>query len=134
MEANEERVVQHIARIDLTKYRAVSADVTTDRLVLTENQRKHIIDRRGAAFFEAFFPYFQEIAENPDYIFCDRRHENTAIASKTLELNGRHVNLVIRLAVASDDGKENSIITAIAENDKRYAQRLRNNEPLYKRA
>ena len=133
MDTKAENTVQYIARIDLTKYRAVSADVATDRLVLTENQRKHIIDRRGEAFFKAFFPYFQEIAENPDYIFCDRKRENTAIASKTLEMNGQHVNLVIRLAVASDEGKENSIITAIAENDKRYAQRLRNNMPLYKR-
>ena len=37
------------------------------------------------------------------------------------------------VSVTADEGKENSIITAIAENDKRYAQRLRNNKPLYKR-
>ena len=77
---------------------------------------------------------FREIAENPDYIFRDDRHPNTAVACKTLNIDGAHVHLVIRLAVAEDDeGYENSVITALIENDKRYAQRLRNKIPLYKR-
>ena len=56
------------------------------------------------------------------------------MVAKTLEMDGTNIHLVIRLAVETDEeGMENSIITAIVENEKRYNQRLRNNTPLYKR-
>lgn len=123
-----------IGKIDIEKYRVISNAIRTDTLVLTDKQRQHIISRRGQAFFDRCSPYFQEIAEDPDYIFADTAHENTAIASKTLRINGETVNLVIRLAVETDEeGLLNSIITAIAEGEKRYQQRLRNNFPLYKK-
>lgn len=94
---------------------------------------EHIIQRRGQDFFDKYKEFFKEIAENPDYIFRDKAHPNTAIACKTISLEGKNVHLVIRLAVEGDDpGRENSIITALVENDKRYAQRIRNNQPLYK--
>lgn len=127
--------VQHIADIDISKYAAITnGEIRSATVVLTDNQRLHIMNRRGEKFFEEYFPYFKEIAEEPDYVFKDMNHPNTAIASKTFTVNGKNVNLVIRLAVEDDDPTlENSIITAIVENDKRYAQRLRNNTPLYKR-
>lgn len=94
----------------------------------------HIIERRGQAFYDRYSPYFREIAESPDYIFADKKHANTALVAKTLEMDGTNIHLVIRLAVETDEeGMENSIITAIVENEKRYNQRLRNNTPLYKR-
>ena len=116
--------VQYITKIDVNKYAAaVEGMIRYPALVLTDNQMEHIINRRG-----------QKFAEDPDYIFKDKSHPNTAIASKSLPIDGKNVNLVIRLAVETDDPSiENSIITAILENDKRYAQRLRNNVPLYKR-
>jgi len=40
---------------------------------------------------------------------------------------------VKQLFEVEDPSLENSIITAILESDKRYAQRLRNNIPLYKK-
>lgn len=41
--------------------------------------------------------------------------------------------MVLRLAVEGENQEyKNSIITAIKENDKRFLQRLRNNEPVYK--
>lgn len=125
--------METIAIIQIEKYEKVAAGIRSTRVVLTPKQRQHIIERRGQAFFDSYSVYFQEIAENPDYVFKDRAHANTAIASKTITVEGKHVNLVIRLAVQGEDGKENSIITAIVESDRRYAQRIRNNEALYKR-
>jgi hypothetical protein len=122
-------------KIDKKKYAPVAnGTIRSDTLVLTDRQKQHIVDRRGQKFFDTFSPHFKEIAEDPDYIFPDKTHPNTALASKTLSVNGKHTNLVIRLAVEGDASNlENSVITAIIENDKRYAQRLRNNVPLYKR-
>lgn len=126
--------MQKIAEIDVAKYSAVSPNIRSGTLVLTENQIEHIIKRRGHAFYDKYSSYFCEIATDPDYIFSDDKHPNTAIACKTLSVDGENVHLVIRLAVETDDSElENSIITALYENNKRYAQRLRNNIPLYKR-
>ena len=126
--------VQKVAEIDTKKYAAIAQNIRSGAVVLTDNQREHIVKRRGQAFFDKYHEYFGRIAEEPDYIFLDKAHPNTAIACKTLEVDGAHVHLVIRLAVEGDDPLlENSIITVLKENDKRYAQRLRNNIPLYKR-
>lgn len=127
--------VQAIGKIDISKYKGTtSGEIRSETLVLTDNQREHIIKRRGQEFFEKYSKHFQEIAEEPDYIFKDKKIENTAIASKTILDGDANINLVIRLALASDEaGLENSIITAIVEGNKRYRQRLRNNFPLYKK-
>ena len=126
--------MQKIADIDISKYSAVSPNIRSSTLILTDNQIEHIIKRRGQAFYDTYSGYFREIAEDPDYIFPDDKHSNTAVACKTLTVDGKNIHLVIRLAVEADDPEmENSIITALYENNKRYAQRLRNNIPLYKK-
>lgn len=126
--------MQKIADIDIEKYSVVSPNIRSSTVVLTENQIEHIIKRRGQDFYDKYNAYFQEIAEDPDYIFSDSNHPNTAIACKTLQIDGANIHLIIRLAVEGDDAAlENSIITALQENPKRYAQRLRNKIPLYKR-
>ena len=126
--------VQKIADIDISKYSVIAPNIRSSTLVLTENQREHIVKRRGQEFFDKYEKYFGSIAEDPDYIFRDKAHPNTAIACKTLEIDGTNVHLVIRLAVQDDPADlENSVITVLVENKKRYAQRLRNNIPLYKK-
>ena len=124
-----------IGKIDKEKYKDIAnEEIRSETLVLTNNQKDHIIKRRGQEFFDKYNEYFQEIAKDPDYIFRDKTSENTAIASKTILDDGANIHLVIKLAIVSDkDGVENSIITAIIEGDKRYRQRLRNNLPLYKK-
>lgn len=127
--------MQTIGKIDINKYQnAVSGDIRSEALVLTDNQKEHIIKRRGQEFFEKYSRYFADIAKDPDYIFKDDAHENTALASKTINEEGKNIHLVIRIAVVGDEeGLENSVITAILEGDKRYKQRLRNKSPLYKK-
>lgn len=126
--------VRKIADIDLDKYSVIAPDIRSSTLVLTDNQKEHIIKRRGQEFYDKYEAYFGSIAEDPDYIFPDKARPNTAIACKSLEIDGTNVHLVIRLAVQADkEGLENSVITVLVENQKRYAQRLRNNIPLYKK-
>ena len=127
--------MQLIGTIDIEKYcGAANGTIRSDVLVLTENQKEHIIKRRGAEFYEKYRQYFSDIAKDPDYIFADESHTNTAIASKTIASGGKNIHLVIKLALVEDEsGIENSIITAIVEGEKRYQQRLRNKIPLYKK-
>lgn len=100
---------------------------------MTDNQREHIIERRGQQFFDEYFPLFADVISDPDYIFKDK-NENTVLAAKTISNNGTSVNIVLRLAVEGENHNyKNSIITAVKEGDKRFAQRLRNNTPIYKK-
>lgn len=125
--------VHSIGVIDIEKYKAVSEKkIITDEVVITDNRIKHIIERRGQEFYDEYCEYFPDIIANPDYIFKDEK-ENTAIATKSFTHKGSSVNIVLRLAVEGDNPEyKNSIITAIKENDKRFAQRLRNNKLVYR--
>ncbi len=122
-----------VGRIDIEKYRCITDNITTDEVIITSERIAHIQLRRGDEFLEKYEQYFSLILAEPDYIFADDR-PNTAIVCKVFGEGEEAINLILRLAVKEDDrGYKNSILTAIRENKKRFAQRLRNNIPLYKR-
>ena len=123
-----------IAKLDVQRYSCVAEHIRSSDVILTEKQKEHIIERRGKEFYDKYSPYFKEIIENPDYIFKDKKFENTAIASKTISLNSKKISVVVRIAVEGDEPwRKSSVITVMCENEKRYRQRVRNNIVLYKR-
>lgn len=123
-----------IAKLDVQRYSCVAEHIRSSYVILTEKQKEHIIERRGKEFYNKYSPYFKEIIENPDYIFKDKKFENTAIASKTISLNSKNISIVVRIAVEGDEPwRKSSVITVMCENAKRYRQRVRNNIILYKR-
>lgn len=127
--------MQIIGKIDISKYQLVTSDlILTDEVVLTIGQKEHIIERRGQEFYDEFSPLFGDIIADPDYIFKDKNNKNTALAAKSFSDNGIFVNIVVRLVIEGDNPDyKHSIITAVKENPKRFAQRLRNNVPIYKK-
>lgn len=123
-----------IAKLDVQRYSCVAEHIRSSDVILTEKQKEHIIERRGKEFYDKYSPYFKEIIENPDYIFKDKKFENTAIASKTISLNSKNISVVVRIAVEGDEPwRKSSVITVMCENEKRYKQRVRNDIILYKR-
>ncbi len=123
--------VRTVGHIDIEKYRCIARDITTDEVIITSERVQHIKDRRGDGFLEKYERYFSDVVSEPDYIFADER-PNTAIACKTIGEGKESLNLVLRIVVKSDNPEyKNSILTAIRENEKRFAQRLRNNVPVY---
>lgn len=114
------------------KYKCITNDIVTDEVIITDERIQHIIDRRGKEFYEKYGDKFINILQEPDFIFKDK--ENTALVCKELKINNKYVNLVLRLVVSTDNPEyKNSIITAVGESMKRFEQRLRNNEFLYKK-
>ena len=125
--------VRHIARVDIKKFEGISKNILTDEVILTDERAKHIEERRGADFLEKYERYFPSVLTEPDYIFKDDRI-NTAIVCKIINEDDGAVNLILRLAVEGDNPSyKNSILTAIRENNRRFEQRLRNNNPVYKK-
>lgn len=121
-----------VGKIDREIYKCITEDIVTDEVVITNERIQHIIDRRGKEFYDRYGDKFINILQEPDFIFKDK--ENTALVCKEFEIDNKYVNLALRLVVSTDNPEyKNSIITAVGESTKRFRQRLRNNEPLYKK-
>lgn len=125
--------VHTVGKINREIYKCIAAEIMTDEVIITDERIGHIRERRGADFLEKYERYFPLILSDPDYIFPDDR-ANTAIVCKVIGEGDGAVNLILRLVVEGDDPSyKNSILTAIRENSQRFAQRLRNNAPVYKK-
>ena len=125
--------VQTVGHINLEIYRCIAEHIITDEVIITPERLDHIRARRGESFLEQYESYFPMILADPDYIFRDNR-PNTAIVCKVIGEGADAIHLVLRLVVEGENPAfQNSILTAIRENKKRFAQRLRNHEPLYKK-
>ena len=122
-----------VGKIDCELYRCIAPDIKTDEVIITEERIDHIRERRGNEFYERYRGLFEEIIQDPDYIFKDKR-ENTALVCKRILEDEKYVNIVLRIAIETDQSEyKNSIITAIGESEKRFQQRLRNHSALYKK-
>lgn len=133
--ANEEKVidVHTVGKIDKDIYKCITEKIRTDEVIITDERIGHIIERRGSEFYDKYHLIFGNILKDPDYIFKDK-HENSALVCKRIEEDKKYVNIVLRIAVETDNPEyKNSILTAIGEGERRFYQRLKNNEPLYKK-
>lgn len=125
--------VHTVGKIDREIYKCITADIRTDEVIITDERIEHIRERRGKEFYDKYRSLFGEILRQPDYIFKEKR-EHTALVCKRIVEDEKYVNLVLRIAIEEDNPEyKNSIITAIGESEKRFAQRLRNNTALYKK-
>lgn len=125
-------VINIIGKINKTIYQCVSENVLTDEVIITDERVKHIIQRRGEVFYNRYKNKFSEIINNPDYIFANSK--NTLLVCKKFEIDEKFISIVLRLVLAGDNPEyKNSIITVIGENEKRFQQRLRNHQPVYKK-
>lgn len=124
--------VHTVGKIDREIYKCITEDIVTDEVIITDERILHIIDRRGKEFYEKYGDKFINILQEPDFIFQDKK--NTALVCKEFAVDDKYINIALRLVVSTDNPEyKNSIITAVGESTKRFKQRLRNNEPLYKK-
>ena len=50
--------MQIIAQIDKALYATVAPDIRSEIVVLTDNQKEHIVKRRGQSFFDRYSSFF----------------------------------------------------------------------------
>ncbi len=122
--------VQLIGKIDVSIYRCVTQDITTDEVVITNERIQHI-EERHPGHFERIRPYLSEIIANPDYILENAL--NTCLLLKCIEDGDLRIQTVLRLHTSTDsNGFKNSIISAWCIREKEYHRLLRNKNILYK--
>ena len=61
-----------VGHIDLEKFYCVTSDITTDEVVITDTQIRHICERHPGDY-ERFSKYISEILSEPDYIIKAHR-------------------------------------------------------------
>jgi len=123
--------LKYIGRIDRNKFLAITRDITTEEVVLTDKQIEHIKIRHPNDY-ELFFKYFKEIVEEPDYIIKDKQ-PNTGLLLKEIGKETIFFQLIIRLHTSNDNiNYKNSIITFFKINRKKYNQYIRNKEIVWK--
>ena len=121
-----------VGRINREIFRAVTENIVTDEVIITDVQIEHIKESHPDDY-ERYFHFAKEIIENPDYIL-EANKPNSAVLLKSFAENGKHYKLILRLKTLSDPADyKNSIITFQKVEDKRYKRYLRTKKVLYKR-
>jgi hypothetical protein len=131
----EDYHIQVIGKLDKALYSVVSDSITTDEVVLTDEQRRHIIANHpdGA---DRVFQAIGQAVEYPDYILQDDAYATAVILKEVTEVtrNEEKMRVILRLATAQDKtGLKNSVITAFAISAKKWRRYLRNKRVIYKR-
>ncbi len=124
--------VHTVGRINRDIYKCITEDITTDEVIITDSQIQHIKDRHPNDY-ERFSQYFGQIVAEPDYIL-ETNKPNTAFVLKTVEHQGTHFQLILRLKTSCDpENYKNSIITFLKIDQKKWEKYLRNKKILYRR-
>lgn len=122
--------VNYICDLNPEIYKAAVPTITTEHVIITDKQLEHIRERHpdiSATVMEQL----TEIIHAPDYII-ETDMPYTANILKHLEINGKGYQLVLRIRTDSDPEEfQNSVITFMSVNEKRYRQYLRNRKILY---
>lgn len=124
--------VRFVCDLNPEIYNRVVPVIKTCHVIITDKQLIHIRERHPD-ISETVMERLAEIIQEPDYIIATEKLY-TANVLKRIECNGKSYQLVLRIYTDGDpDGFQNSIITFMSVNEKRYQQYLRNRRILYKR-
>ena len=124
--------VNFICNLDPNIYKVITTSIVTTQVIITDRQREHIRERHPD-ISESVIAQLEKIISSPDYII-ETDMPSTANILKHLEINGKGYQLILRIKTDSDPVEfQNSIITLMSVNEKRYRQYLRNRKILYKR-
>ena len=126
----EQEIKPHIVGvIDKDRYKGIADNITTKDVVLLPKQIEHI-EKRHKGVYLKYKNEINNILDNPDYIFKDPKHENTALLIKKYNNN---VEVVLKLNTDTKNNFKNSIITMWEIGDKRLERYKQTHEIIYKK-
>lgn len=128
-----EKNMSFIGNIDIEKYKCVTNDIKSDRVIVTETQIAHIKKEHPEAL-ESLFKYGGLIVSDPDYILEANKPNSAVLLKQITEKDGTHFQMILRLKTSNDpEGYENSVITFLKINEKRYNRYIKAKKVLYKK-
>lgn len=125
LNVEEDTNMYTICKIDRGIYKCITEDITTDEVIITDNQIRHILDRHPDAY-EAVMVYMKDVLESPDFIIEDK-HKNTGLVIRQIKKENRYVQIVLRICTSKDvSGYRNSVISCWEISIRRLQNYLRN--------
>lgn len=123
--------VPYVGKLDRKLYSCVTEDIATDDVIITDRQIQHIMQRHPGDY-EQFSRYIPEILRNPDFIL-EANKPATAFVMKRIEVAGSNLQLILRLRTSFDPTEyQNSIITFLKIDQRKWEKYLRNKKVLYR--
>ena len=118
-----------VGKIDKNRYKSIADNITTKDVVLLPKQIEHI-EKRHKGVYSKYKNEINNILDNPDYIFKDPKHKNTALLIKKYDNN---VEVVLKLNTNTRNNLKNSIITMWEIKDKRLERYKQTHKIIYKK-
>ena len=126
----EEKIKPYIVgKIDKNRYKSIANNITTKDVVLLPKQIEHI-EERHKGVYSKYKNKINNILDDPDYIFKDPKHKNTALLIKKYDNN---IEVVLKLNTNTKNNFKNSIITMWEIKDKRLERYKQTHEIIYKK-
>ena len=123
--------VHYVGKIDVEKFKAVSNNIITNEVIITDERIQHIKEQHPNDF-ERYYQYMQEIVSNPDYII-EANKPKSALLLKSFNEDNKYFKAVLRLITSIDDPNfKNSIITFMKIDEKEWNRIIKNKKILYK--
>lgn len=123
--------MRYVGKIKREIYRAITDDITTEDVVISDERIAHS-NKHGNAF-EKYGKYAADVLSDPDFVIADKR-PNTAVLYKEIETGGKTIQLILRLHVSADNpAYKNSIISFWDIGGKRRKAYEKNGKVIYKR-
>ena len=118
-----------IGKIDTNRYKNIANNITTKDVVLLPKQIEHI-EERHKGVYDKYKNELTNILNNPDYIFKDPKHKNTALLVRKYDNN---IEVVLKLNTDTKNNFKNSIITMWEIKDKRLERYKETHQIIYKK-
>lgn len=122
--------VKKICELDENLIKGEFSNLKTSDVVLTSERDEHIRNHHPSDY-KLYSSHLSEIIEEPDYILKDEKNEATVIFIKHIE--NANVNIIIKLALETDEGDDkNSIITFYRLRKKNLEKLVNREKVIYK--
>lgn len=122
-----------LGTLDKMLYSCITSNIDTDKIIITDEQIEHIANHHPDSYDEIMTELRAAIT-TPDYILKDTRHDDTGLIIKEISTENKHLLIVLRICINSNDGLlANSIISGWKISESRLQNYLRHKQILYKR-
>ena len=122
-----------IGKLDKNKLGKYKNRILTENVILTTERIEHIKEHHPGDY-EKYGDYISEIINEPDYVLNDNKNIDTVLFMKTIDIEDKNIQLVIRLNTNKNESdKQNSILTLWKVKNKTYKQMIRNKEILWQK-
>ena len=122
-----------IGKLDKNKLGKYKNRILTENVILTTERIEHIKEHHPGDY-EKYGDYITEIINEPDYVLNDNKNIDTVLFMKTIDIEDKNIQLVIRLNTNKNESdKQNSILTLWKVKNKTYKQMIRNKEILWQK-